>query len=141
MALLRNPRWEKFAQAVAAGVSASEAYRSIDGKGKNANVIASRMLANVNIRKRIKELQQESATSKTLDMQERREINAEIARNAQNRPADRIAATLADAKLAGELTDKVQTTTQEHKPIICMLPPIITTPRPTRKRANLPPRK
>lgn len=143
MALLKNPRWEKFAQAVAAGASASEAYRSIGGKGsKNANVHSARMMANDSIQKRIKELQEASATSKTLDMQERREIVAGIARNPQSRPGDRIAAIVADAKLAGEFTDKVQTMPPEHKPILVCLPPIITTPRPTkRKGANLPPQK
>jgi hypothetical protein len=131
-ALLKNPKWEKFAQAVAAGASASQAYRIIKGKGKNANVIAPRMLANVRIRARVQEFQQASATSTTLTMQERREILAKMARNPKNRPADRIAAIVADAKLAGELTDRVQNLPPLARAIVFKVPAVVARPRPVR---------
>ena len=38
MTILNNSRWERFAQRVASGVSATAAYCAIYGSGKNADV-------------------------------------------------------------------------------------------------------
>ena len=43
-------------------------------------------------------------------MQRRREILAEIANDRKTKAADRIAAVMADAKLAGELVDRMDAT-------------------------------
>ena len=56
MPALANPRHELFAQAVASGKSASEAYRQSGATGKNADVHAARLMVNDGIRKRVAEL-------------------------------------------------------------------------------------
>ena len=56
MAVLKNPKWEKFAQGVATGLSGTEAYiRAGYGKA-GAAVSANRLLRNANIRQRVDEL-------------------------------------------------------------------------------------
>ena len=59
------------------------------------------------MKQRVAELQAQSATAATLTMQQRREIACEIAceiaLDAKARNSDRLAAIMADAKLAGEL--------------------------------------
>ena len=70
------------------------------------------MLSDVKVSERVVELQRQSATATTLDMQRRREILAEIANDRKAKAADRIAAVLADAKLAGELVEKSEVTTR-----------------------------
>ena len=107
MSLLKNSRREKFAQACASGLSAAAAYRSAyHYKGKQADSLGARL--SVKVSDRIRELKQASATATTLTMKERREIASEIARNKDCKPSDRLAAVMAEARLAGELTDKVE---------------------------------
>lgn len=76
--VLLNPKWEAFAQAVASGLSASEAYRKIGGKGKNADVIASRMLVNVGIRDRIAELKKAGADKVVFTIEDALKLAIEI---------------------------------------------------------------
>ena len=105
MPILKNPRMEKFAQACASGLSASDAYRAAyNYKGNKANSHASTLLSK--IRHRVTELQQASATETTLTMQERRMILAGIARDVTCSPRARIAAVLADAKLCGNPVER-----------------------------------
>ena len=66
MPALANPRHELFAQAVASGKSASEAYRQCGANGKNADVHAARMMVNDGISKRVAELKE--AQSKKCEM-------------------------------------------------------------------------
>ena len=66
MPALANPRHELFAQAVASGKSASEAYRQSGATGKNADVHAARLMVNDSIRKRVAELKE--AQSKKCEM-------------------------------------------------------------------------
>ena len=103
MMILANPRHEQFAQRVATGKSATAAYRLVYAKAKNADVMGPRLLGNVGVRARVAELQARSATAATLTMQQRREIAREIALDTKARNSDRLAAIMADAKLAGEL--------------------------------------
>ena len=98
-----KPKHELFAQRVATGDSATAAYRVIYGKEKNADVFGPRLMGNDGIRARVGELQAGSATAATLTMQQRREIACAIARDATARASDRLAAIMADARLAGEL--------------------------------------
>jgi phage terminase small subunit len=113
MPRLSNQRRERFAQLVASGESGAAAYRAAYGaEGASAEAGASRLLSNSRVLERVAELQRESATATTLDMQRRREIMAEIANDRKARAADRIAAVLADAKLAGELVEKSEVTTR-----------------------------
>ena len=47
MPALANPRHELFAQAVASGKSASEAYRQSGATGKNADVQAAKLVVKI----------------------------------------------------------------------------------------------
>ena len=78
-----------------------------------------RLLGNVGIRGRVAELQARSATAATLTMQQRREIACTIAIDTTAKASDRLAAILADAKLAGELVEKVEQTVDDKR----VLPP------------------
>ena len=143
MPILKNSRWEAFAQAVASGLSASEAYRKIGGKGKkNADVHSNRMMVNDGIKDRIAELKADSTTNKTLTRQEWCEVLAKIVRDEKERTSDRINAIITDAKLAGELNgQKAENTLIGNiaRPIIFAPHPIIATPRflPPRKTSEL----
>ena len=98
-----KPQHELFAQRVATGDSATAAYRAVYGAGKNADVFGPRLMGNDGIRARVGELQARSATAATLTMQERRKIARAIAVDTTARASDRLAAIMADARLAGEL--------------------------------------
>ena len=63
MALLHNPRHEKFSQLVASGVKPSEAYVSVGYKPTGAKQAASRLLTKVDVRERVSELQEAAARS------------------------------------------------------------------------------
>lgn len=104
---LENPKHERFVQFVAAGVDATEAYKRTypKAKGAAAQAASSRLLKNV--MPRLSRLQEASATDSVMTLIEKRMISAEIARDQKQRAADRIAAIMADAKLAGELSDTV----------------------------------
>lgn len=131
MPVLDNSRHEKFAQEVAKGMDATAAYISVYGKSSrsSANSSAARLLANV--RFRVQELKEASATATTLTMQERRERLARIVRCDLTRIDTSIDGDLVqeittsdgvvklrlpgkrecimdDAKLAGELTEKLE---------------------------------
>ena len=67
MTVLKNPRHEKFAAAVALGVSQAEAYRKAGFRGDRA--AASRLAEKVNISQRIVELKNEAATQCGIDRQ------------------------------------------------------------------------
>ena len=66
MPALANPRHELFAQAVASGKSASEAYRQSGATGKNADVQAAKLVVKSSIRERVEELK--GAQSKKCEM-------------------------------------------------------------------------
>lgn len=65
MPALENPRHEKFAQGLAQGMSAGEAYRQAgyDAKGNAAEAAASRLLKNVKVHSRVEELKNRAAAS------------------------------------------------------------------------------
>lgn len=108
--MILNPRWEQFAQSVAAGDEAGDAYAACFPKAarRSAKSAGPRLLSNVVVRARVAALQAASATALTLTMQERREMLAKVARSTELEPRDLVAIVLADAKLAGELVDKVE---------------------------------
>lgn len=111
MAQLDNPRHEAFAQAVASGMTGADAYRKVYGKVKAPRAGACDLNRDFpDVPLRVKELQAESKTETVMDMRERRELAATIARDKEQKAADRIAAIMADAKLAGELVDRVEAT-------------------------------
>ena len=61
MPALANPRHELFAQAVASGNSASEAYRQCGAAGKNADVQAAKLVVKSSIRERVEELKEKQS--------------------------------------------------------------------------------
>jgi phage terminase small subunit len=71
MPMLENTRHERFAQEVAAGKSASEAYQNAgyDAKGNSAEAAASRLLRNVKVADRVSELQERVAEGIVLTRQ------------------------------------------------------------------------
>ena len=75
---LENARHESFAQAVASGNSASEAYRQSGARGKNADVHAARLMVNDGISKRVAELKAAQAHKSELSRDPLREFLAEV---------------------------------------------------------------
>lgn len=66
MPALKNPKWEKFAQAIANGSTGVQAYRdevAVDCTTKTAIEQASRMLADRNVSARVEELQKLAETT------------------------------------------------------------------------------
>src|ERR1700722_8881943 len=101
MAPLRNTRHERFAQELATGKSADEAYRSAGYKPDRAH--ASRLAANGNIRGRVTELQHVAAAEVEITLESLiKEAAAiqELATKAGQYSAA-ISALIAKAKLAG----------------------------------------
>jgi hypothetical protein len=72
MGPLKNSRHEKFAQAVASGLSGSEAYRQVVGAaaGKNADVIANQLMNQHGVRERIAELKEANSRKATLSREQ-----------------------------------------------------------------------
>ena len=108
MAAIRNPKHELFAQRVATGESATAAYRAIYEPGKNADVFGPRLMGNDGVRASVAELQAAAAKACVLTLERKRDLLAGFANNCDAKMADRIAAVMADAKLAGELTEKAE---------------------------------
>ena len=128
MSLLSNPRHERFAQLVATGQSAAEAYRAVYGaKGKAAENSGSRLLGNVGVSARIAELQQKAAEKAVLTLVEKREFLRRVVMTAirdvdersnlcqsvectdkgrKFRMPDKLRAIELDAKLAGEFLEQ-----------------------------------
>lgn len=80
MAPLQNARWERFAQGVFAGHSATEAYIMAGYSRNAATECASRLLTNANVQARISELQESAAEFVIMSQAERMERLTEIAR-------------------------------------------------------------
>ena len=72
MAVLKNSRHEKFAQAVASGLSGSEAYRQVVGAvaGKNADVMADQLMDQHGVRERVAELKEANSRKATLSREQ-----------------------------------------------------------------------
>ncbi len=72
MGPLKNPRYEKFAQMVASGLTGSEAYRQVAGAtaGKNADVLAARWMDSPGVRERIAELREANSRKATLSREQ-----------------------------------------------------------------------
>jgi len=109
--ILKNSKHELFAQCVAKGMSDLAAYKKVFKCSEraalsNAYMLRSEAMEKNGVNKRIVELLSRTATSTTLTIQERREIAAEIARNAEVEPNVRLTATVVEAKHAGEFLDR-----------------------------------
>ena len=105
MAALSNPRHELFAQVLAAGCNATEAYVKAGYLLNKGN--AGRLKANERIRKRVEELQarnvqaQEAAVGVTIEQLRAQFAEAYAIAKELSQPTAMVAATTAQAKLAG----------------------------------------
>jgi hypothetical protein len=108
MPILKNSRHELFAQEIAKGKSASEAYQNVGYRPSRKN--ASRLKANEDINARVAELQAASAASAVITIEsicaELDQANA-VARE-KGQAAAMVSASALRAKLAGLLRDRVE---------------------------------
>lgn len=106
MPVLENHRWERFAQGLAQGKTADEAYQTAGYKENRHN--ASRLKANETILSRVSELQQKAATRTEVtieDLVAEMDENRELAlKNDQISAA--VAATTAKAKMLGLIIER-----------------------------------
>jgi phage terminase small subunit len=110
MAVLKNSKWERFAQELAKGKTADEAYEAAGYAANRGN--AARLKANESILKRIGELQQRGAERATVTLesliQEAADIQTKALTAGQFGPA--VTALTAKAKLAGLWIEKRENT-------------------------------
>jgi hypothetical protein len=78
MPAFANPRHELFAQTVASGKSASEAYRQSGATGKNADVHAARLMVNDGICQRVAELKAAQSQKSELSRDQLRKFLTEV---------------------------------------------------------------
>lgn len=103
---LANSRHEAFAQAVADGKFANEAYREVyKCKDSTARRNASDLLTNALVRARVGWLQAQNAKVKALTRERKREILASIAESFREDSRARIAAIQEDNRMTGESAD------------------------------------
>jgi hypothetical protein len=119
MPALKNPRHERFAQAVARAVDAASAYRSAgyDSEGGAAEARASRLLQHAAVAARIAELQTTPATTiastEVTTAQAIHEFEeARLLALEKGQAAAAVSATMAKVKLAGLLTEKPENNTE-----------------------------
>jgi phage terminase small subunit len=109
MTVLQNPKHERFAQQLAKGKTATEAY--VIAGYKESRPAASRLSTNVNIQARICELQGRAADRAVVTIEDiARQLDEDraFARECLSASAS-VAATMGKAKVLGLITDK-----QEH---------------------------
>ncbi|UXN64423.1 terminase [Phyllobacterium sp. A18/5-2] len=118
MPVLKNPRHEKFAQAVVEGKSAAEAYADAGFKPQRQN--AARLMTNDDVVARVKELQAEGAErtlvsieSLTNELEEARRLAMADEKGA----SAAVAAVMGKAKLHGLLIEKNEHTGKGGAPI------------------------
>ncbi len=125
-------------------MTGADAYRAMTGKNpKSIHSLATALLRKVKVR--VDELRAAAVTETTLSMRERREFLArlvrtpiaqidehhplcqsvkyvenETGRRVEYKIADKVAAIMADARLAGELTEKVQHTGIAGRPPVTL---------------------
>ena len=106
MPVLKNTRHERFAQNLAKGMSATEAYETAGYKANGPN--AGRMTKNDEIVKRIAELQNRAAektgytiVKATAELEEARQLAT-----TEKNPAAMVSASMGKAKVNGLLVDK-----------------------------------
>lgn len=112
MPVLKNTKHEAFAQHVAKGHSATDAYEKAGFAGHRSS--ASRLLTKANISARIKELQAKAAERAIVtieDIARQLDEDREFARQCGSASAS-VAATMGKAKVLGLVTDKTESKTE-----------------------------
>ena len=108
-----NKRQENFCKEFARCGNATEAYRAAGYKANSAHsyeVMASRLLRNVEVRQRIAELSKAIHNEKIMDIAERRERLAEIARDSESTKQDVIKAIDTLNKMDGAYLNRTEIT-------------------------------
>lgn len=113
MAVLENPRWEAFAQSLAAGDSQRVAYRkaftsSAQWKDKTVDSRASELASRGEVLGRYNELKESAAQGAVLTRKEKRELLAKMARDKFLQASDRQRAIDLDNKMEDEYTNNVK---------------------------------
>lgn len=170
MPFLDNQRHEHFCRAIARGMCGAEAYRKVYGKEvSGAKQMASELLQRPEIVDRVQDLMEASETEHILTMQERRRFIARVVRadltnldlevdgdliqeitrteGTKDRAGiekfklpGKLESVMADAKLAGDLTEKSEITHSgdPSAPLIVDLPSVVTRPRPRAAKRETP---
>jgi GrpB-like predicted nucleotidyltransferase (UPF0157 family) len=117
MGALKNPRWERFAQALveglANGCSQAKAYEAAgySTRGHSSESAASRLLRNVEpVIRRVQELQAETAKRKAVtrdSIVDELETARELARE-NKQPSAMVAASATKAKVCGLFVEKIE---------------------------------
>ena len=118
MPILKNARHETFAQGLAKGNSATDAYAEAGYKGDRT--AASRLSTNVNIVDRVKELQSEGAERTLVSIESLTDELEEARRLAmadEKGASAAVAAVMGKAKLHGLLVEKNEHTGKNGGPI------------------------
>jgi phage terminase small subunit len=119
MAVLPNPRHERFAQELAKGNNQAEAYRLAGYAEKAAKECASRLLTDANVQNRVQELQGKAAERALISVESVTESLMRIARQAEAlQDASGLsvarAAHMDAAKLNGLIVDKSENLNVNH---------------------------
>lgn len=117
MPVLKNACHEKFAQALAKGMNATEAYATAGYKGDRT--AASRLSTNVNVAQRVAELQGRAAKKAevTLESLLTELEEARVIALAEKQSSAAVSATMGKAKLTGLLIEKREHTGRNGGPI------------------------
>lgn len=112
MAVLKNPRQEKFVQDLIKGMSQRKAYRdafpnSVKWKDETVDSKASDLFSG-KVLERYQEIQNEQKEEALLTRWEKRKILADIARDKENAPSDRTRAIDTDNKMENEYINKIE---------------------------------
>lgn len=115
MAVLKNNRYEAFAQGLFSGMTQRAAYRaafpaSVKWKDKTVDTKACELAAKVEITERIDELKNASANDAILSRRERMLILSNIALDLEQHPKQRMQAIDILNKMDGDYIKKVETT-------------------------------
>ena len=108
MPVLPNPRHERFAQELAKGKSAAEAYQATGYKGDRT--AASRLSTNVNLQRRVAELQNKAAEKVVVTVEDiARQLDEDRAFAREQASASAmVAATMGKAKVLGLIVEKAE---------------------------------
>lgn len=105
---LKNSRHEIFAQALADGLTESDAYKkAYNAKPSVARANASRLIANASVRARVDWLKRQNAKISALSRERKREILATIAEDKKLDARARISAIQEDNRMTGDSADNV----------------------------------
>lgn len=122
MAALENPRYERFAQELAQGISQRKAYRaafpaSERWKDETVDSKASNLAKDGKVSARVKELQEASASKAIKTARQRKEWLSSIMDNEAEEMQHRLKACDMLNKMEGEYTEKLQVKGEVNNPM------------------------